>query len=248
MKHLILADVHANLPALEAVLEAEHDVDEVLFLGDAVVGGPQPEQTVGLLRRLGGVAIMGNHDRQVLTATYGPDEPNLSHRWVRWTQQQLSPASWAYLRSMDDSRAIRRHRWHMRLHHGDFPAPAGRFWPDWPQEKRDWLVGRFAEPVIIAGHSHVQFQLEHRGRLLVNPGAVGQPRLGQPLALYAVLEQDELSLRAVPYDVERTCRAMDDVPLPEPFVRMWKQIYRDGMLSDHYPIREWQSLRDAGYR
>ena len=74
MKYLILADVHANLPALEAVLDHETDWDEVLFLGDAVGYGPHPDEVLDLHSALPGTFVMGNHDRAILDP---PDvEPN----------------------------------------------------------------------------------------------------------------------------------------------------------------------------
>ena len=66
MESLILADIHANLAALEAILAQEGSWDEVIFLGDAVVGGPQPDETLSLMTTLQGVFLMGNHDREAL--------------------------------------------------------------------------------------------------------------------------------------------------------------------------------------
>ncbi len=60
MKSLIIADIHANLASLEAVLESESSWDEVLFLGDAVVGGPHPNEVLSRLSELDGVFLMGN--------------------------------------------------------------------------------------------------------------------------------------------------------------------------------------------
>ncbi|MEX0885491.1 MAG: metallophosphoesterase family protein [Phycisphaeraceae bacterium] len=248
-KLLILADVHANLAAFEAVLNAERAWDELIFLGDIVVGGPEPEACVQLLRKVdANVALAGNHDRQALEAQIDADDANPDRQWIRWTQAQLSRDSLAYLRAMRPSCTIDRAGATMRLHHGDFPATLGRFWPDWPAEKLDALIAMYAEPCIVAAHSHVQFELEHAGARLINPGSVGQPRLGQPLALYMVIDDGVMDFRAVAYDVDRTCRAMDTMPLPGWFIDMWKGIYRDGMLSDRYPLRDWQPLIDAGYR
>ncbi len=245
---LIFADVHANLAAFEAVLEAEQGWDDAIFLGDIVVGGPEPERCVSLLRAVGGLALMGNHDRQAVELAVAPDDPNPDRAWIRWTQEQLSKESVEFLRGMSNTCAVERQGRLMRLHHGDFPPELGRFWPDWPEEKFQMLAERYPEPWILATHSHVQFREERFGRVFINPGSVGQPRLGQPLACYAILEHGELEFRAVPYDVERTCRAMDSIPLPSDYVAMWKRIYRNGMLSDRYPLRKWEPLIRAGYR
>lgn len=82
MKSLILADVHANLAALEAVLAQESDWDTMLFLGDAVVGGSCPDEVLSLLSGFDGTFIMGNHDHEVLKID--PDAPEADpHRvWM----------------------------------------------------------------------------------------------------------------------------------------------------------------------
>ena len=248
MRILVLADIHANLAALDAVLAAEKEWDEMIFLGDVVVGGPEPEACVTRLRECQPYAIQGNHDRQTLDPSYEISDPNPDRSWVAWTRSQLSPANRDWLASMAPSHAIDRDGLRIRLHHGDFPAPLGRFWPDWPDEKWQTLAEMFPEPWIMAAHSHVQFRQDRVGRVLINPGSVGQPRLGQPLAQYMVLEDGEPRFLAVPYDIEQTCRAMEQMPIPEDFRTMWQEIFRNGMLSSRYPMRDWKSLQDAGYR
>ena len=66
MKRLIIADIHSNLPALEAVLESSPPVDEIVFLGDIIGYGPHPRECVDVLMSLKARAILGNHDRNIL--------------------------------------------------------------------------------------------------------------------------------------------------------------------------------------
>jgi len=249
MRSLVFSDVHANLAALEAVLEHAGAWDEVIFLGDAVVGGPQPEQVVSAMAELDGLFLMGNHDWDVLYKEYSPDEPNPDRFWIHWTQQQLSSSSRAFLAAFRESCAIERDGLRVRLHHGQLPDELGRrLWPDSPPKAFDYFTAQYPEPAILSGHSHVQCRVEHGGRVFINPGSAGQPRLMQPLALYAILEDGELSLEAAPYDTERTARAMERVPLDEDFIEAWQQGYRIGALPDRYPLRDWEPLRRMGYR
>lgn len=283
MKTLIIADIHANLAALEAVLSHEGAWDEVIFLGDAVGGGPQPEEVVrrlmelGTRRGAGGVWILGNHDQEVLAPPSDGEPPNQDLAYVRWTRQQLSDESLRFLASLTPTAPLDHQGLRMRLHHGEFRRPMGllaaparlggrlrkagaayrravyprwtsRIWPDTHESVFRNIARAFPEPFVLLAHSHVQFQRNAAGRVFINPGSVGQPRLGQPLAAYAVLEGGEFSLRAVGYDTEATCRALDRVPLDEGFKEGWRQAYRQGRLPPWYKMREWESLAGAGYR
>jgi predicted phosphodiesterase len=165
-------------------------------------------------------------------------------------REQLSDEHLQLLASFSDSCATERGGTVIRLHHGDLPCELGRrIWPDSPGEAFDALSGRYPETVFLHGHTHIQFKVERRGRLFVNPGGVGQQRLGQPLACYAVLQDGELDLRAVPYDIEKTCRGMDCVPLEDKdFVESWKTCYRTGVLPSRYGIRSFTLLARMGYR
>lgn len=249
MKSLVLADVHANLAALEAVLEAEGSWDEVLFLGDAVKHGPQPEEVMSILSKTQGFFVMGNHDREVLDIELATPATNPDVRWTQWVRGQLSGRNARVLADFSGSCAVERDGMAIRLHHGDLPGELGRrIWPDSPSQAFDAVSSRFPEPVFLHGHTHVQFKVERGGRLFVNPGGVGQQRLGQPLACYAVLQDGEFDLRAVPYDIEKTCRAMGRVPLgDEEFVESWKTCYRTGVLPARYNIRDFAPLARTGH-
>lgn len=280
MKSLILADIHGNLPALQAVFDHERSWDEVIFLGDAIVAGPQPDEVVDRLREMAGngVWIVGNHDlepfhREVSTDTRDPDG-----LYLIWTRDQISDANRRFLESFERTMSIERQGLSLRLHHGDWyqrpgwiwcsespwllrllarayrkaflPRWSSRIWPDTSESNLESIAKAYPEKYILFGHTHVQFRLEVNGTVFINPGAVGQPRLGQPLALYAVIENGEVELKGVSYDTEATCRALDRLSLDTDFLNDWKEAYRTGRVPDRYNIRggEWQSLIDAGYR
>ncbi len=247
MKSLIFADIHANLPALEAVLDAERGWDEVLFLGDAVIGGPQPEQVVRRLSALPGVMIAGNHDLDLLRMP--PDDPlsdNPDRAWIQWTRRNVSSETMAFLEGLPRERTVRRDGLTLHLFHGRLDGPGdSRVWPDSPAEVFAGLAARFARGVVLLGHSHVQFRRDDTGdgTVFVNPGGAGQPRLGRPLAAYAVLDDGHLRLSATPYDTEAVCRAMADLPLPADFIAAWQRCYRTGALPPRYRLRDFTPLR-----
>jgi len=249
MISLIFSDIHANLAALEAVLEHAGTWDDLIFLGDAVVGGPQPDEVLSVLAGLDGLFVMGNHDYDALYREYSADDENPDRAWIHWTQQQISPRNREFLAGFRDSCAIERDGLTLRLHHGELPTELGRrLWPDSPAEAFDYFTARYPEPVILHGHSHIQWRLEHGGRTFINPGGAGQPRLRQALACYAVLQDGEFRMEGVPYDTEKTARAMEHTPLPRAMIDAWSRGYRDGALPDRYPLRDWEPLRRMGYR
>ena len=249
MKSLIFCDIHANLPALQAVLDAESQCDEVLFLGDAVIGGPQPEEVVSLLRTLKGVFIAGNHDLELLRTR--PDDPpadNPHHAWTQWSRRNVSSETLEFLASLPQQRTLQRQGLTLRLFHDRIEGRAdSRIWPDSDDEVFADLIGHFGRGVLLFGHSHVQFRRELDGSTFVNPGGAGQPRLGRPLAAYAVLEDGRIEFRSTPYDAEAVCRAMADMPLPADFLAEWQQCYRTGVLPARYRLRDFTPLLNGPY-
>jgi len=107
LRRLFIADVHANLPAFEAVLSDAGPVDEVFFLGDIVDCGPHPAECVTLLRDIGATCIVGNHDEGVLSLEGGRRPPREWVDWQEWTFDQLTAEQRAYVGSFPRSRVIR---------------------------------------------------------------------------------------------------------------------------------------------
>ena len=252
MNYLILADVHANLPALEAVLDRESDWDEVLFLGDAVDAGPHPDGVLTRLSELPGRFVTGNHDRAVLDAPSTPPSPGTTD-FRRWTAARLSEPNRRFLASFERSVRVETSGGPIRLHHGDFGFDGadgldwdGRLWPDTDEAVFAALARRYDEPVVVSAHSHVQFETRVDGTRFLNPGSVGQHRLGTVAACYATLEGGEFDLRAVEYDADRTVDALDDLPLAESYLDGRRRVYTEGALPDE--MRDFGPLREGGYR
>lgn len=254
MKYLIFADVHANYAALEAVLDNEDDWDEVLFLGDAVDDGPEPAKTLSTMSSLFGRFVMGNHDRKILDVAAGSAREGQSNhrRWSQWTSDQLSDAHREFLASFEDTARVDDSDLTARLHHGDFDLPdvewRGALLPDTDEAVFERLADRYDEPLVFFAHSHVQFETMVAGTRFVNPGSVGQTRLGNVEACYAVLEDGRLRFKATDYDADRTIAAMQDLPLDDEFVEARNRVYREGRLPDRYDLPDFESLEERGYR
>lgn len=249
MKRLILSDIHANHAALDAVLAAETDWDELLFLGDAVSYGPQPEAVLQRLADCAGVFISGNHDSEIATLKK-TGRPSDAETYDEWTRNALSAESHRFLQTFGGDRQQQFGERSVRIHHGDFTVEKqswnGRLWPDTPTTVYHTIATQYDEPIICSGHSHVQFDKTVNGTRFINPGSVGQHRLGVVEACYAVEEDGVMQLRSVPYDTGPVLSALAELPLPSGLCERWRSVYVNGVLPGR--MREFKQLRTAGYQ
>ncbi len=234
MRTLIVSDVHSNLTALDAVLaaaEADGPLDSVWCLGDIVGYGPWPLETVRRIRSLNAVCIQGNHDAGAIGRISLDTFNHAARDACRWNGAQLDEDARSFLQGLPDTVTVEG----FTLVHG---TPRDPLW--------EYLTG-YGDAVealehvdtrdVLVGHTHYQFAFEagrgarlpgpdgltvtrDGGRLVVNPGSVGQPRDHDPQAAYAVYdsETDMLTLCRAAYDIAATQRAMEQVGLPEPLI------------------------------
>ena len=252
MKTLVLSDIHANLAALHAVLDREPSWDRCVFLGDAVLAGSEPDEVLSILRELDGICVMGNHDRELLDLDPEEHAEGPGRRWARWHRMSISDRNFEFLAGFQDQGVLEDQGIAAKLIHGVMPAKFGtRLWPDSPPEAFQYLSDEYSEDCILLGHSHVQSDSVPCDTRFVNPGSVGAPYLGQPLACYAVVNDGEIDLRATTYDVEKTCQAMVERArgvVDSEFVADWVQGWRTGTLPQRYSIRDYTPLRRQSYR
>jgi diadenosine tetraphosphatase ApaH/serine/threonine PP2A family protein phosphatase len=232
MRYAVLADIHANLAAFEAVLadiEKKGGVDELWCLGDIVGYGPDPSRCIELLRKLNPVCVAGNHDR----AAIGKLELSYFNPYAaeacRWTAKQLNPVDARYLEDLPTS-----------VQKGDFLLVHGS--PADPVLEYVMSIGIaarnfdfFQSPYCLVGHTHVPAAFKEESgsclsinlspgigmvlgkhRMIINPGAVGQPRDGDPRASYAIYDSEGHMLRLyrVEYDIGATQDRMMKAGLP----------------------------------
>ena len=232
MRILILSDLHGNIWALRAILEAAGRVDAVLFAGDAVNYGPSPRGVLSWLRRAGAVAVRGNHDH---AASFGAD-PKASPRKARlaqalldWTREALREEDLVYLRSLplyavwaaDDG--VR-----FALIHGSLQDPLYdyRLDPEVGEEALLEAAETLMAEVVIFGHTHLPFVRAIGGKLFVNPGSAGQPLDGDPRASFALYEGGRVTLHRVAYPMEELFRALEGLPLPLEEMGELLELYR----------------------
>jgi predicted phosphodiesterase len=236
MKTLIISDVHGNWPALQAVLRAESDADQILCLGDLVVYGPQPDRCVAWAMGLhaGDRLIQGVHDRACGLGVALPCAPlgkHLAEATESATSHLLTPKMKRFLAAIPP---LQQFRWgdativafHGRstAHGAPFPHISGQN-AKWAWETDIILVGHPDKLFVLIEHpdllflslAHTQIGTRWGNTEVVNPGSVGLPLDGDPRAAYAICENGKTSFRRVSYDVEETVRGLEALPLEKCF-------------------------------
>jgi predicted phosphodiesterase len=202
-----LFDIHGNLPALVAILAEvdAHEVETVVVGGD-VASGPMPSETLDALRARGAVFVRGNADR-VLDVP-GEREGDLWVRSRRWVADRLGDERLAFLAGLPldltlDVGGLGR----VRFCHGAPGSDELTITKLTPDDRLRELLAGVEEPVVVCGHTHVQFDRTVDGVRVVNAGSVGAPYEAEPGAYWALLGND-VELRRTAYDFEAATAAI----------------------------------------
>jgi len=202
----LISDIHGNSLALEAVLTALSDeVDHIMFLGDLCGYYPFVEECVALWDENPIIGIRGNHDQTFLDCLQNRTQPSTDYQAsygsaLKRTLQNLSSSSASLLQSLPLSHTLTLNEVVLTLYHGAPWDPLnGRVYPNCD----DW--DRFSDlpgDVILLGHTHYPLIKQHRHKLIINPGSVGQPRDRSDGACFAILDlaSGMVQHRRVPFD------------------------------------------------
>jgi predicted phosphodiesterase len=225
---LLLSDIHGNLEALEACLDAAPDYERVANLGDVVGYGGSPNQTVELVRAMGPISVRGNHDRACCGLDDTSDFNPVAAAAARWTMNELSERNLDWLREQPRGPMLDAEFAGVQFVHGS------------PLDEDEYIVSAYGAqealraarcPLTFFGHTHVQgafgrvaqvaealplerlntassaqrsrLKLHPKQHYLINPGSVGQPRDRDRRAAFAVYDSDEREVLfyRVPYDI-----------------------------------------------
>jgi diadenosine tetraphosphatase ApaH/serine/threonine PP2A family protein phosphatase len=235
LRYLIIADVHANLEALETVLAAaEGSWDRVLMLGDLVGYGASPNDVVDRLRALDPIAIIrGNHDKAACGIEDGSNFNNVARAAATWTSDTLTPENRTYLRELPAGpRAIDDY---VEICHG---APFDEDHYIFDGDDALQALATSSRQVCLFAHTHLPvvfhyenemfdgfvpegdpapaLMLQPKARYLINVGSIGQPRDGDPRAAYGLYDSDgqSISTHRVVYPVDAAQRRILAAGLP----------------------------------
>jgi putative phosphoesterase len=204
----VISDVHANRVALDAVLDDMPDVDALVCAGDVVGYNPWPAECVDILRERSVPTVMGNHDRAVVTGT-GFAGNRMADAGVEYGREELDDERIQWLAGLPDQRLAFDGR--LKIVHGH-PEDPNRY--TYPALFSADLLDE--EDVLVMGHTHVQAHETYDDGVVMNPGAVGQPRDEDPRAAYAVVDLEALAVEKhrVEYDVDEVIDAVEAAGLP----------------------------------
>ncbi len=236
MRYALLSDIHANLPALEAVLAdigARGDADAIYHLGDLVGYAPWPNEVVALLRDRGIHGVAGNYDSTVATdykhcgCRYeDPRQEELSHLSYAWTRDHVAPEVKSFLGTLPFRVDLRPVGGHLSgptvtLLHGNHMLNTVYVTADRSDDflsKMGRSVGAGPGDVVAFGHTHVAWRRVVDGTHFINTGSVGRPKDGDWRTGYVALSVEpsgiEVDFRRVRYDVDRAARGILDSTLP----------------------------------
>jgi len=258
MKVALIGDVHANLPALEAVLAdiKKHNVEAIWNTGDFVGYGAFPDEVVKRLRQQKVVSIIGNYDRKVLQVKEKKEEWQktkhpLKYLAFKWSYDQLSKENRQYLTSLPEELKIEVEGRKILIVHGS-PASIKEHLSSETQEKRlKELAAMTKADIIICGHSHRPFNREVEGMMFINPGSVGRSEEGDPRACYAILQVRSRFLQVnhyrIEYDVRKAVAGIRESKLPEEFAEMFiKGRTLNEVIEEQPPEIKFQEPTDTG--
>src|SRR5688572_28682591 len=243
MRYALISDIHANLPALRAVLAdvTSRSLDATYHLGDLTGYAPWPNETVALLREREIHGIAGNYDSTVATGykhcgckSENPRQEELSHLSYEWTRAHVSAETKRYLASLPFRIDIRPLGGHVSgptvtLIHGNQTLNTVYVTEDRPDsflKKMAGDLGARAGDIICFGHTHKPWQRVVDGIQFVNTGSVGRPKDGDWRACYALLSVESATTRVdfvrVAYDVDEAAGAIRTSDLPSEFADVLK--------------------------
>jgi diadenosine tetraphosphatase ApaH/serine/threonine PP2A family protein phosphatase len=240
LRLLILSDIHANLEALEACLDAAPEYDLVYNLGDIVGYGANPNEVTTRSRELGSIFVRGNHDKACSGLSDLSDFNPIAGLAALWTREKLTDDHLQFLRALPEGpiSPIK----NVQLVHGS------------PRDEDEYILmtsdaymilAQVSVPLTFFGHTHVQrcsllekngegktfapnykstqgkqtatLEVKQHTKYLVNPGSVGQPRDNDPRAAFLLYDTETgiITFYRVPYDIARAQEKIFSAGLPE---------------------------------
>ncbi len=227
MRILLVADIHANWPALQALQEP---FDLCLFLGDLVEYGLEPAPCIDWVRRRAHHSVRGNHDHGLAQAV--PVSSRMGFKYLTnvtraVTHQLLSEEDRRFLCALPLTTMVTIEEARYLLVHATPRDPLDEYAPPdvdfWTRR-----LERVEADVICVGHTHQPYVLNVGDKLVINPGSLGQPRDGDPRGSYALIDDNRVELKRLEYPVEDTVRVIQESQLPDQAKEMLSEVYRLG--------------------
>lgn len=233
MKYGIISDIHGNLEALKVVLERLKDVEKIICLGDIVGYGPLPNECIDEIRKLSGLNIVGNHD----LASIGWKDISWFHEYAQsaiiWTMDILTKENKEYLSSLPEIIEEK----DFIMVHGSLYNYTDEYITEVKKANKSFKLLK-ERNLLLVGHTHFPrlfikkenypiyrirlvdkdtIRISSDDKLIINVGAVGQPRDGDPRAGFGIFDTDTMEIKTyrVPYNINKTQELMRKKELPQ---------------------------------
>jgi putative phosphoesterase len=241
MRILVVADIHGNRAALEAIQEP---FDICVCVGDLVDYGPEPGPCIDWAKKYAHFCVRGNHDHGV--AQEVQVQGAAGFRYLTAATRPLSIASLdsdqrRYLAELPTSRMFTLGGKRFLLVHATPRDPMDEYAPPDVSFWAPRLTNLHVDYVLV-GHTHVPYTLQVNGTMVINPGSVGLSRDGNPRAAYAVIDNNEVELKRVEYPLEETIAAVNALVPDQTAREMLADIYRSGAY-----LKKWIRENGLGY-
>ena len=220
MKIAIIADIHSNLEAFEAVLKdiKSKEIDKIICLGDIVGYGSSPNECIELIKKNGIQSIQGNHDLNAVTLEKLEWFNENARESLKWTNKVLTEENKKFLKELPETLEVKDQKNRLLAVHG---SPKDHLYeylePTTDEDKiKDMLEDQKAD-VIACGHTHMPDVKKFELKLFLNPGSVGQPRNNNSKAHYAILDLSNINfvtLEQVEYDIDTAAKKIIQAGLP----------------------------------
>ena len=213
MKIVIISDIHANLAALEALPEKNYN--QLWCVGDLVDYGPKPHEVVQWIKSHATVVVRGNHDHAVGFST----DPqcslpfkNLAAETQHYTEVVCTEEDVEFLKNLSIQEEIMVKSTKFYQVHAIPTDPLFGYCPEqserW-QKEVEWVDA----DVLVVGHTHTPFIRTIGKTTIVNPGSLGQPKTGRPLACYALWEDGRISIKEYAYPLQEVIEQIRGMPV-----------------------------------
>jgi len=232
MLYGIIADIHSNLEALEAVLSQLRQADRIVCLGDIVGYGPDPNECIEIMQKEKIPSVAGNHDKAAIGEFNTQSFNENAKKAIDWTSGQLTASSRQYLAALPQYLATDG----LEAVHGSLRDPLDEYVTN--IDEAALSIELMKKNVCFAGHTHVPLyvgkkagggydgrrlskddivNLNNYSKSFINPGSVGQPRDNDPRASYGLFdsEKNEFMLLRTEYNIAAVQEKMRIVGLPQ---------------------------------
>ena len=221
MRAAVISDIHANLQALETVMDdiIAQNCEHVFCLGDLVLAGPQPKETMDyVMAQEAWTIIQGNTDKMIVN--YGQEvmqfldeQYPIMANALQDDMKYLTDNQIRFLGDLAPQLSLEVEGCDILLVHGSPRANNEDIFPEMPIDEIEEIIDGTTEKLILCGHTHIPCGYQtHSGQTVVNVGSIGRPMTDKPVACYAIVDfadgAFEIRHRFVPYDNQKAASIM----------------------------------------